>query len=213
MQIRLLISKFFDFYLIRVLLCIFTLLFFQSTVISKENENLEILSKKDVKLYSEIFQLQSKTIRNKNSKTWKNIENLKRKISNKILFGTILADKYLHPTGWRSSFQELNKWLNKYHDHPDAYRIYRLAKRRKPKKSKFPKKPTGNFLNGYGNISKDQIKPTFPLKKVHKNPRFSFQTAIKVRRAINRKNTQYVENILSHSKTNKILTNKEYRNL
>ena len=213
MQIRILISKFFNFYLIRVLLCVFTLLFFQSAVISKENENLEILSKKDVKLYSEIFQLQSKTIKNKNSKTWKKIEKIKRKISNKILFGTILAEKYLHPTGWRSSFQELNKWLNKYHDHPDAYRIYRLAKRRKPKKSKFPKKPTGNFLNGYGNISKDQIKPTFPLKKAHKNPRFSFQTAIKVRRAINRKNTQYVENILSHSKTNKILTNKEQAQL
>ena len=211
MIIRSNFSNYFCFSIKNILSCIFILFFFIGSGICKEN--LEILTKKDIKLYSEIFDLQSKSIKNKNSKVWKKIEKLKKNISNRILFGTVLAEKYLHPTGWRSSFKELNSWLIKYHDHPDAYRIYRLAKKRKPKKSKFPKKPTGNFLNGYGNISKDQIKPSFPLVKAHKNPRFAFRTSIKVRRAINRKNTKYVENILSNSKTNKFLTNYEQSQL
>ena len=66
----------------------------------------------------------------------KKINKLKHQINNKILIGTLDADKYLHPTGWRSSYKELKDWLNKYHDHPDAYKIYRLALRRKPIKSK-----------------------------------------------------------------------------
>ena len=176
--------------------------------------NIKILNKKDIKLYNQIFDFQSKGIKSRNSKTWTKINKLKKSISNKLLFGTIEAEKYLHPTGWRSSYTELKKWLDNYNDHPDAYRIYRLAKRRKPKKLKFPKKPVGNFLNGYGNILKDQLKPTFPLvSKGHKYPKYSFQTAIKVRRGIRKTNTKYVENLLISKKTKKYLTDLEMSQL
>ena len=123
-------------------------------------------------------------------------ELLKNKINNPILFGTLSAGKYLHPTGWRSSFKELKQWLKLFNDHPDAYKIYRLAKRRKPKKELPPIKPSGDFLNGYGNII-DLIKPVFPLTKNHKFKREAFRISIKVRRALNRKNVKYVEDLLS----------------
>ena len=140
------------------------------------------------------------------------IEKLKKQIDNKILIGTLNADRYLHPTGWRSSYTELRGWLNEYNDHPDAYKIYKLSLRRKPIKSKSPKKPIGNFLNGYGNISKDLIKPTFPLAK-SKYKKASFKISIKVRRAIRRKNLDYVENLLSSKQTKQKLTLKELAQL
>ena len=180
--------------------------------IAENNLDINILSASDEKIYREVFKLQSKQIKSKNSKIWKKIEKLKNQINNKILIGTLNADKYLHPTGWRSSYKELKQWLNEYHDHPDAYKIYRLALRRKPVKSKLPKKPSGDFLNGYGNISKDLIKPTFPLAK-SKYKRDTFQIAIKVRRAIRRKNLDYVENLLSSKKTKQKLTNQELAQL
>ena len=180
--------------------------------ISDNNLNISTLNASDAKIYREVFKLQSKEIKSKNSRIWKKIEKLKKRIDNKILFGTLNADKYLHPTGWRSSYNELKNWLIKYHDHPDAYKIYRLALRRKPNKSKSPKKPSGNFLNGYGNISKDLIKPTFPLA-TSKYKRDSFRISIKVRRGIRRKNLDYVDNLLSSKNTKQKLTLQELSQL
>ena len=117
------------------------------TSYSLANINLKVnlLNENDVKIYKEVFTLQSNQIKNRNSKVWKKIEKLKKQIDNKILLGTLNADKYLHPTGWRSSYKELRDWLNEYHDHPDAYKIHRLALRRKPIKSKSPKSQVGTF--------------------------------------------------------------------
>ena len=136
-----------------------------SYLIADNNLDISILNHSDTKIYRELFKLQSKQIKSKNSRIWEKIEKLKKQIDNKILIGTLNADKYLHPTGWRSSYRELKNWLNEFHDHPDAYKIHRLALRRKPIKSRSPKRPSGDFLNGYGNIIKDLIKPTFPLAK------------------------------------------------
>ena len=129
----------FNFHKYRILIKISFLikvlfLYFLSINVYANDLQIKILKHTDVKLYKEIFQIQSFPIKNKNAKEWKKIQSLKSKINNQILFGTIDAEKYLHPTGWRSSFNELKNWLNAYNDHPDAYKIYRLAKRRKPKK-------------------------------------------------------------------------------
>ena len=74
--------------------------------------------------------------------TYKKSGNMKQairemgRVKNPILKGHVLAQRYLHPTAWRSSYKELSEWLAHYNDHPDASRIYWLAKRRKPKKLK-----------------------------------------------------------------------------
>ena len=104
-----------------------------------------ILSQEDTKIYKQIFELQRLPIKSKNSKVWKKVDVLIKKIENKILLGNVYADRYLHPTGWRSSYSDLKKWLDKYNDHPDATRITRIALKRKPSKLKSPKKPTPGF--------------------------------------------------------------------
>ena len=186
--------------------------FLRSSYSFAENLKTNLLSMSDVKVYKQAFKLQSNQIKSRNSKIWIKIEKLKKKIDDRVLIGTLNADKYLHPTGWRSSYKELKEWLSNYNDHPDAYKIYRIALKRKPKKSKSPKKPSGNFLNGYGNITRDLIKPTFPLAK-SKYKRDAFIISIKVRRAIRRKNLKYVENLLSAKKTKQKLSSQELAQL
>ena len=109
-----------------------------------------ILSFEDIKTYKQIFAIQKKSIKNKKSKEWIKVDTLIKKLKNKVLLGNVYAERYLHPTGWRSSYRDLRLWLEKYNDHPDATRITRIALKRKPKNYKNPKKPTTGFLNGYG---------------------------------------------------------------
>ena len=115
---------------------IFVFLFLNILIYNYETfakvENVKkILSQEDNKIYKQIFELQSRPIKNKNSSEWKKVDSLIKKIENKILLGNVYADRYLHPTGWRSSYSDLKNWLDKYNDHPDATRITRIALKRK----------------------------------------------------------------------------------
>ncbi|MDC0092869.1 lytic transglycosylase domain-containing protein, partial [Alphaproteobacteria bacterium] len=166
----------------------------------------KVLSPKDIETYKQIFKIQKQPIRNKKSLTWKKIDVLIKKLDNKILLGNIYAERYLHPTGWRSSYKDLKIWLDKYNDHPDATRIARIAIKRKPKNTKNPKAPTKGFLNGYGTYKSNSLKPRFPLNN-NKYSRFSYSTSIKFRRAVNKRNTKYAENLIN-SKKSKIYLNK-----
>ena len=35
------------------------------------------------------------------------VDKLIKRVKNKILLGNVYADRYLHPTGWRSSYNDL----------------------------------------------------------------------------------------------------------
>ena len=148
----------------------FFILFFLGTFFisnfsfGKIENNKKILSSSDIKIYKRIFEIQKLPIKNKKSNEWKKVDNLIKKLNNKILLGNVYAQRYLHPTGWRSSYSDLKKWLDKYNDHPDATRITRIALRRKPNNSKSPKKPTPGFLNGYGTYKANILKPKFPME-------------------------------------------------
>ncbi len=172
----------------------------------------KILTLNDVKIYKKIFEIQKLPIKNKKSKEWKKVDKLIKRVKNKILLGNVYADRYLHPTGWRSSYNDLKMWLDKYNDHPDATRIIRLALKRKPNNLKNPKKPTPGYLNGYGTYKANILKPRFPIdNKKFKN--FSYSTSIKFRRAINKRNTTYAENLLNSKKVKKNLTKNELSQL
>ena len=119
---------------------------FNIGIVFAKNNILEtnmLLSPEDIKIYKQIFIIQSKPIQNRNncncSSEWRKVDKLIKKIDNKILLGTVFAERYLHPTGWRSSYKQLKLWLDRYNDHPDAVRIYRIASKRKPKNFKNPK--------------------------------------------------------------------------
>jgi soluble lytic murein transglycosylase-like protein len=95
---------------------------------------LNILSAGDAKLYKQIFRIQDKG-------DFKAADKLIRRVKNKLLMGHVQFQRYLHPTGYKSKFGELRTWLKKYNDHPEAYRAFSLAMKRKPKKARQPKRP------------------------------------------------------------------------
>ena len=104
-----------------------------------------------------------------------------------LLMGHLLSQRYLHPTAWRSSYAELSDWLKLYYDHPDASRIYWLAKRRKPKNKKDPKSPKPGYLNGYGYAGLYGYFPQIPSDRAGRAaPSRTANVARLVRRAIRR---------------------------
>lgn len=93
-----------------------------------------ILSDSDADLYARIFDLQR-------DGQWKQADRLIKQISDPVLMGHVLFQRYMHPTAYRSQFKELQTWMAAYADHPGATRIYELAKRRQPAGSKAPNRP------------------------------------------------------------------------
>ncbi len=94
----------------------------------------DILSHADVDLYQEIFDVQE-------SGDWKTADTLIGRLKDRQLMGHVLAQRYLHPTKYRSQYKELKAWMAKYADHPDARRLYKLARIRQPKNWRAPKLP------------------------------------------------------------------------
>ena len=92
------------------------------------------LSKADAALYHRIFTHQRKG-------DWRRANRLIKKLTNRMLLGHVQAQRYLHPTRYRSRYVELAAWLKDYADHPDARRIYKLALRRKPRRYRAPHRP------------------------------------------------------------------------
>lgn len=102
-----------------------------------------VLSEHDRETYSEIFEMQQK-------KQWHDADRLMLRVGEPLLHGHLLAERYLHEE-YVSSYGELAAWLKRYRDHPQAYRIYRLALRKLPAGSRAPAaigKPAR--LSGYG---------------------------------------------------------------
>ena len=99
----------------------------------------------DTERYREIFALQEKGL-------WPAADRRIRRLDDKLLLGHVLAQRYLHPTHYRSRFSELSAWLKAYADHPQARRIYGLALRRKPKNAKAPPPPRARFRTSRAHI-------------------------------------------------------------
>ncbi|TDI63837.1 MAG: lytic transglycosylase domain-containing protein [Alphaproteobacteria bacterium] len=93
-----------------------------------------ILDRADIERYRKIFTAQKRG-------RWAAARQLVRRLDDRILMGHVLAQRYLHPTKYRSRYGELAQWMGRYADHPDAKRIYRLALRRRPHHAKAPARP------------------------------------------------------------------------
>ena len=126
--------------------------------------NQNILSDEDTNYYRKIFQLQEDC-------KWKKANKYIFNISNPLLMGHILAQRYLHPRCYRSKFLELSNWLKHYHDHPQAKRIYRLAIKRMPKGYKRPKSPSKVIGIKEQIVQNKKSKKYKSSKKLNKNQR------------------------------------------
>ncbi len=104
----------------------------------------QILSEGDRDLYRRIFELQE-------AGDWPAADKLIAKVSDPLLIGHVMFQRYMHPTKYRSSFSELARWMKIYADHPGANRIYRLARKRQGNSST-PNSPVPVVdNNGYSN--------------------------------------------------------------
>ncbi|MEM8988570.1 MAG: lytic transglycosylase domain-containing protein [Pseudomonadota bacterium] len=94
---------------------------------------LKPLSADDTALYQEIFAVQE-------TGKWKTADALIKRLENDVLMGYVKYQRYMHPTAYRSRYNELKNWMGRYADHPDAYKIYKLAVSRRPKGAGYPKR-------------------------------------------------------------------------
>ena len=104
------------------------------------------LNDADVARYLEIFELQQ-------DGRWSRAAAIIKTLHDDVLLGHVQAQKYLHPTKYRSRYPELLKWMQQNADHPQARRIYTLAVKRRLAGWKSPPRPTGKMLTGNGPTS------------------------------------------------------------
>ncbi len=105
-----------------------------------------VLSPADARRYRELFAVQE-------AGDWARADALIAALDDRLLMGHALFQRYMHPTAYRSRFDELAAWLEAYADHPGAKRIYRLALRRRPAGAPAPARPEGGgALAGYGEV-------------------------------------------------------------
>jgi len=117
---------------------------FEVTDLAASDPDPRILSPRDADLYREIFAAQK-------DGNWKTADRAVRKLDNPILMGHVRRQRFMHPTDYRSRYQELAGWLKGYPDHPGARRIYKLARKRKPANARSPHPPTptiGHYTGG-----------------------------------------------------------------
>jgi tetratricopeptide (TPR) repeat protein len=104
------------------------------------SETLTVLGTGDARLYREIFRLQE-------SGKWTAADKKIKQLSDRLLMGHVLYQRYMHPRAYRSSYEELKDWMRDYPDHPEAQRIYKLAAKRRPANWKWPRKPVTPAVN------------------------------------------------------------------
>ena len=84
-------------------------------------------------LYREIFELQENA-------QWGAAKKKIAQLENKILMGYVDYQRLMHPTGYRAKYAELRQWMAYYADHPEADKIYALARKRRPKGAAAPQR-------------------------------------------------------------------------
>ena len=107
-----------------------------------------LLTPEDEKLYRDIFAQQEEG-------NIKAADRLIAGLQDHRLMGHVLAQRYLHPTAYRSSYKELKAWMADYADHPQARRIYKLAIKRRPRNHLAPMEP--EIPNGL--LSQEMVDP------------------------------------------------------
>ena len=145
------------------------------------------LSQGDRDRYTRIFSVQTRG-------DWRTADRLIGQLENDILMGHVLYQRYMHPTAYRSRYNELRDWLANYADHPEAVKIHKLALRRKPSNAAAPRRP---IPRSYREVSHQQY-------AVAEGPRRDFSrnfrnAARKVRSLLRRERPTQALNHISQS--------------
>lgn len=110
------------------------------------------LSQQDAKRYRAIFRLQGEA-------DWAAADREIGRLSDPRLLGHVLAERYLHPDSYRSTWRELKDWLDRYADHPEAAAIHRLAEKRRPSGAAAPKNPVAPGTSPGSGLDAGSVRP------------------------------------------------------
>jgi soluble lytic murein transglycosylase-like protein len=149
------------------------------------------LSDGDVAIYRRIFAHQKKG-------QWRRADREIRRLTNPLLLGHVKAQRYLHPTRYRSRYKELAGWLRHYNDHPEARRIHKLALKRKPRNARSPRSPRSPRPAYHGESGNGGFEPA-----VLKGLRYSRRTLAihqRIRRLVQRDQLTQAEKYLQQQK-------------
>jgi soluble lytic murein transglycosylase-like protein len=156
------------------------------------------LSAADVGRYRNIFALQV-------DGGWEEADRLIGQLENELLLGHVLAQRYLHPTRYRSRYKELASWLEQYADHPDADRLYRLALKRKPGNAASPRRPTSGEDSLAAEPPLDSVHPYWSKKKLTNAERRQVQRLKRqIRRNLRRIYLTKTERLLEQPKVRRL---------
>ncbi len=164
----------------------------------------KVLNDADIRLYQRIFEVQE-------TGDWKNADGLIKRLSNDVLMGHVLYQRYMHRTRYRSKYKELKEWTESYADHPGAGIIYKLALRRRPANWRMPKAPETVQPSAIM-----QARPSF--KRVHipgkrrsaAENRKARQIRYNIKQALRRGHTLVAKRIISEKATKRYLSDAEY---
>lgn len=146
------------------------------------------VSNSDLKKYKSIF----KAIDNGDFKT---ADNLVEKLDSLYLMGYVDAEKYLHPV-YKSTKEELEEWLDKYRDYPQATRIYNLAVKKGSKEMREPVYHSDDEPEKRG----DKLSLKYLERLSPKNRKFLVRQAKSFRTYLRRGKTLAARNILENKK-------------
>lgn len=158
----------------------------------------KILGSTDILAYRRIFTLQK-------AGAWKAADRQIETLDNDILLGHVLFQRLMHPRKYRARYTELRDWLAEYADHPGARRVYRLAKRRRPKNYRAPRAPVGpRSAHGYADFTP---RPGYrsPRKRSAAQRRRVRQIAAKIRRNVRREILTQSEQYLARKDVARLL--------
>ncbi|MEM7046595.1 MAG: lytic transglycosylase domain-containing protein [Pseudomonadota bacterium] len=91
-----------------------------------------LIEPNDAERYRRIFEIQE-------AAHWQDADILINQLEDRRLMGHVLFQRYMHPTGWRSTYQELRDWLALYADQPGSRQIQRLGNRRRGNQPSLPR--------------------------------------------------------------------------
>jgi len=114
-----------------------------------------VLSDADIARYQQIANLQREG-------KWQAARRVINKLENKLLLGHVDYQRLMHPTKYRSRYAELRGWLKTNADHPNAWTIYRLAKKRQGR-ARGPRRPMDTRYPGVTGQSAT-AKPPLPQR-------------------------------------------------
>lgn len=168
------------------------------TPAAAETDGTALLSEADAARYRDIFRLQS-------AGDMDGADRLIARLEDRLLLGHVLAQRYLHPTAWRSTGAELRDWLALYADHPEADRIHALARQRGATGAQAP--AGQGELTGRGGVDHQAWLPRSAYKHLSEKDR---KTAIRLwanfRKWLSRGATLNAREIVESEEAKRLLT-------